>query len=66
MAETIAVIIALAKVVMKVKYLRAILLICNADKLNQVQPTYIDSTIVWVDNTATLAVTSGTSASLGV
>ena len=52
MAETIA----LAKVVVKVKYLRAILfdLPCR-----QVEPTNIDSTIVWVDNTATLAVANG-------
>ena len=52
MAETIA----LAKVVVKVKYLRAILFDLQC---RQVEPTYIDSTIVWVDNTATLAVANG-------
>ena len=53
MAETIA----LAKVVVKAKqYLRAILFDLQC---RQVKPTYIDSTIVWVDNTAALAVANG-------
>jgi len=52
MAETIA----LAKVAVKVKYLRAILFDLQC---KQEEPTYIDSTIVWVDNTATLAVANG-------
>ena len=52
MAETIA----LAKVVVKVKYLRAILFDLQC---RQVEPTYIHSAIVWVDNTATLAAANG-------
>ena len=42
----------LAKVVVKVKYLRAI-------QFDLQEPTHIDSTIVWVDNTVTLAVANG-------
>ena len=38
---------------MKVKHLRAILFDLQC---RQVEPTYIDSTIVWVDNTAKSAV----------
>ena len=52
MAETIA----LAKVIVKVKYLRAILFDLQC---RQVEPTYIDSAIVWVDNTATLVLANG-------
>ena len=52
MAETIA----LAQVVVKVKYLRAVLFDLQC---RQVKPMYIDSTIVCVDNTATLAVENG-------
>ena len=52
MAETIA----LTKVTVKVKHLQNILFDL---KCQQMEPTYIDSTIVWVDNTATLAVANG-------
>ena len=52
MAETIA----LAKVVVKVKYLRAFLFDLQC---RQVESTYIDSTIVWADNTETLAIANG-------
>ena len=52
MAETIA----LAQVVVKVKYLRAMLFDLQC---RQVKPMYIDSTLVCVDNTATLAVENG-------
>ena len=54
MAETIA----LDKVVVKVKYLSAILFDLQC---RQVEPTYIDSTIACVNNTATLTVANGTS-----
>ena len=52
MAETIA----FTKVTVKVKHMRNILFDL---KCQQAEPTYIDSTIVWVDNTATLAVANG-------
>ena len=52
MAETIA----LAKLVVKIKYLRALLHDLN---FCQTRETNVDSTIVWVDNTAALAVATG-------
>jgi hypothetical protein len=52
MAETIA----LAKLVVKIKYLRALL---HDLQFCQQQETNISSTIVWVDNTAALAVATG-------
>ena len=52
MAETIA----LTKVTVKVKHMRNIFFDL---KCQQAEPTYIDSTIVWVDNPATLAVANG-------
>ena len=52
MAETIA----LAKLVVKIKYLRALLQDLN---FCQTKETNIGSTIVWVDNTAALAVATG-------
>jgi len=52
MAETIA----LAKLVVKIKYLRVLL---HDLQFCQQQETNIDSTIVWVDNTAALAVATG-------
>ena len=52
MAETIA----LAKLVVKIKYLRAIL---HDLQFHQGTETNIGSTIVWVDNTAALAVATG-------
>jgi ABC-type uncharacterized transport system permease subunit len=53
---TIAETIALTKVTVKIRHLRNILFDL---KCQQVELTYIDSTIVWVDNTATLAVANG-------
>ena len=55
MAETIA----LAKVDVRVKYLREILFDLQC---RQVEPMYTDSTIVWVDNTATLVLANGNTA----
>ena len=52
MAETIA----LSKLVVKIKYLRALL---HDLQFPQSQGTNIGSTIVWVDNTAALAVATG-------
>lgn len=52
MVETIA----LAKVAVKVKYFRAIMFNLQC---NQGEPTYTNSTIVWVHKTATLAVANG-------
>ena len=49
MAETIA----LAKLAVKVNNLREIVFDLQC---RQVEPSYIDSTIVWMDNTATLTV----------
>ena len=52
MAETIA----LAKLVVKIKHLRALM---HDLQVRQNQETPIESTIVWVDNTAALAVATG-------
>ena len=52
MAETIA----LAKLAVKVNNLREILFNLQC---RQVEPSYSDSTIVWMDNTATLTVVNG-------
>ena len=52
MAETIA----LAKLVVKIKHLRALM---HDLQVRQNQETQIESTIVWVDNTAALAVATG-------
>jgi hypothetical protein len=52
MAETIA----LAKLVVKVKHMRALLFDLQC---KQVQTTLINSTCVWVDNTAAIAVATG-------
>ena len=52
MAETIA----LAKLVVKIKYLRALL---HDLQFHQSERTNVQSTIVWVDNTAALAVATG-------
>ena len=52
MAETIA----LAKLVVKVKHLRALM---HDLQVCQTQGTSLESTIVWVDNTAALSVATG-------
>ena len=52
MAETIA----LAKLVVKIKHSRALM---HDLQVRQNQETQIESTIVWVDNTAALAVATG-------
>ena len=49
-------VIALAKLVVKIKYLGALLHDLN---FCQTRETNVDSTIVWVDNTAALAVATG-------
>ena len=52
MAETIA----LAKIVVKIQHMRAILFDLQC---RQEQKTMINSTCVWVDNTAAIAVATG-------
>ena len=52
MAETIA----LAKLVVKIKHLRALM---HDLQVRQNQETQIERTIVWVDNTTALAVATG-------